>query len=228
MKRLKVLMVLLALVATAFGQNYSVELVRKAESGDAKAQFELGKQLCFKSKTEAVHWWQKSAEQGYAWGQYALGNCYYNGTIVPQDYEVAVSLYSKAAKQGVAEAQYQLGECYYKGLGISQNYEIAILWYEKSAKYPYSWAQWMAQCRLGECYYEGKGVNSDYDKAAKYFMMANEHDYYGAAAFYLSKCYRFGRGVPQDVAKADSLQKEALEKGWDEAKSLDDLLKDLR
>ena len=48
-----------------------------------------------------------------------------------------------------------------------------------------------------------------------------------AAAFFLSKCYRFGRGVPQDVAKADELQRAALEKGWDEAKSLEELLESL-
>ena len=82
----------------------------------------------------------------------------------------------------------------------------------------------------GRCCYEGKGIPKDYSIAVKYFNMVynNGYDASGATAFYLSKCYRFGRGVPQDIAKADSLQKEALEKGWDEAKAIEDLLKNLR
>ena len=71
MKRLNVLMVLFAIVATAFGQNYSVELVRKAESGDAKAQAQLG--VCYergdgvaKDYSRAVYWYQKAAAQGQA------------------------------------------------------------------------------------------------------------------------------------------------------------------
>lgn len=80
---------------------------------------------------------------------------------------------------------------------------------------------------LGRCYYEGRGVSRDYKQAVEYFHKAKEEDISGAAAFLLSKCYRFGRGVPADVAKADSLLKEATEKGWNEAKSLDDLLKNL-
>ena len=49
----------------------------------------------------------------------------------------------------------------------------------------------------------------------------------GAAAFLLSKCYRFGRGVPTDAARADALLKEATEKGCAEARSLDELLKEV-
>lgn len=94
-----------------------------------------------------------------------------------------------------------------------------------------------------QAYEDGnKGIAGNYEKAAVYFenakarlekdrsymMRDSGRDVDGALAFYLSKLYRFGRGVPQDVAKADALLKEATEKGWDEAKSLDDLLKDLR
>ena len=103
---------------------------------------------------------------------------------------------------------------------------MAASWFEKAAEQGYG----IAQLCLGILYYEGKGLVNDYKRAVSIFEAAlkSEQAYVsGAAAFYLSKCYRFGRGVPQDIAKADAFQKEALEKGWDEAKSLDDLLKDL-
>lgn len=95
----------------------------------------------------------------------------------------------------------------------------------------------------GKLAYEdgNKGIAGSYEKAAVYFknaktrlkkdagyvMWQSGREVSGALAFYLSKLYRFGRGVPQDVAKADAFLKEATEKGWDEARSLDDLLKEL-
>ena len=89
-------------------------------------------------------------------------------------------------------------------------------------------------CRLNDervhIYYEDgtNGAPDSYEKAVSFFSKAkadNDASLSGAAAFFLSKCYRFGRGVPKDVAKADTLLKEATEKGWNEAKTLDDLLK---
>ena len=65
------------------------------------------------------------------------------------------------------------------------------------------------------------------EKDRNYVTWNSGREISGALAFYLSKCYRFGRGVTQDVVKADALLNEASEKGWDEANSLDDLLKEL-
>ena len=54
---------------------------------------------------EAVKWYRKSAEQGDALGQYALGWMYSNGKGVTQDYAEAVKWYRKSAEQGDASAQ---------------------------------------------------------------------------------------------------------------------------
>lgn len=89
--------------------------------------------------------------------------------------------------------------------------------------------------------YGNRHIAGGYEKAAVYFEEAKArlekdrgYSLYGSLrgvcgglAFYLSKLYRFGRGVPKDVVKADALLKEASEKGWNEANSLDDLLKAL-
>ena len=237
MKRLKVLMMLLAVVGIAFGQTsdtwFLEELKMKADLGDAQSQWALG--VCYREGIEgatqddklAVHWFMKSAEQGHAKAQYCLGECYEEGKGIVRDYSEAFHWYLKSAEQGNVDVQTWLGLIYLEGrLGLPQTNEVAASWFEKAAEQGYG----IAQLCLGILYYEGKGLVNDYKRAVSIFEAAlkSEQAYVsGAAAFYLSKCYRFGRGVPQDIAKADAFQKEALEKGWDEAKSLDDLLKDL-
>ena len=73
-------------------EPYSAELVKRAEAGNAKAQYSLGH--CYYcgehgvaiDHKEAVKWWTKSAEQGNADAQLDLGGYYYNGTGVTKDY----------------------------------------------------------------------------------------------------------------------------------------------
>ena len=91
-------------------EPYFSELVKKAEAGDAKAQFNLG--VCYangngvaKDEKEAVKWYTKSAEQGNATAQYNLGVCNYNGIGVGKDEKEAVKWYTKSAEQGDAAAK---------------------------------------------------------------------------------------------------------------------------
>ena len=81
------------------------EIRKRAESGDATAQYGLGK--CYltgegvkKDKEEAVKWFLKSAEQDFAEAQYWLGICYLEGLGVEKDKKAAVEWFRKAAKQG--------------------------------------------------------------------------------------------------------------------------------
>ena len=57
---------------------------------------------------QAVYWWEKAAEQGYAVAQCCLGMCYEDGNGVNKDYKKAVSLYKQAAAQGHEDAIYVL------------------------------------------------------------------------------------------------------------------------
>jgi TPR repeat protein len=59
-------------------------------------------QLLYK---QAVYWYQKAADQGYAEAQSILGVMYANGKGVLKDDKQAVYWYQKAADQGLAEAQ---------------------------------------------------------------------------------------------------------------------------
>jgi TPR repeat protein len=66
---------------------------------------------------QAVYWYTKGAEQGFAASQYNLGVLYYLGEGVPQDYKQAVYWYTKAAEQGFAAAQFNLELSYSLGDG---------------------------------------------------------------------------------------------------------------
>ena len=77
---------------------------------------------------EAVKWWRKAAEQGYAEAQFNLGGMYAKGEGVPEDYQEAVKWCRMAAEQGVARAQYNLGVMYQNGKGVLEDYVKAYAW----------------------------------------------------------------------------------------------------
>lgn len=104
-------------------------------------------------------------KSGDAITQIKLGNMYYEGKGVTQDYIQAITLYLVAAMQGEVHGQFMLGFMYEKGKGYKRDYSQALLWYRKAA------AQGMpeAQFRLGYMYLNGYGVTQDY-RAANYWL----------------------------------------------------------
>lgn len=98
--------------------QYSTEAEQKyrakAERGDASAQFSLG---CYyysgekglqQDYSEAVKWYTKAANQGYAPAQNNLGYCYEKGYGVDVDSEKAKYWYQKATDQGDKTARKNL------------------------------------------------------------------------------------------------------------------------
>ena len=148
---------------------------RLAESGDARAQYNLGwlyangygVELDYE---EAVKWYRKSAEQGNATAQYNLAVMYANGYGVELDYEEAVKWYRKSAEQGNATAQYNLGWLYANGYGVELDYEEAVKWYRKSAEQGNA----TAQNNLAVMYANGYGVELDYEEAVKWYRKSAE------------------------------------------------------
>ncbi|MEN8734596.1 MAG: tetratricopeptide repeat protein, partial [Lentimonas sp.] len=59
--------------------------------------------------TEAVKWYRKAAEQGYAQAQYNLGMAYYYGHGVPEDYVESYMWLNLAAAQGDENAKHNKG-----------------------------------------------------------------------------------------------------------------------
>ena len=91
---------------------------------------------------QAAYWYNKSAEQGNAYAQKNLGNCYYWGNGITQDYEQAVNWFRKSANQGNAEAQANMGFFYYYGQGVAESLEQSIYWLEKATEQGFSIVDW--------------------------------------------------------------------------------------
>jgi hypothetical protein len=95
---------------------------RKAEAGDAIAQFDMAK--AYMSGTgvatdpnTALVWLQKSATQNYFGAEYALGRIYQNGLgKIPKDQHEAANWFRKAARQQNKASQDRLSEMLAQGL----------------------------------------------------------------------------------------------------------------
>jgi hypothetical protein len=107
MKRHLILLIVTcaAMSIPGIGQNPDIAAVRrKAESGDAKAQFDLAQAYWEgtgvpKDSAKGLDWLQKSATQGYAGAEVTIGIFYQNGVQVPKDPHQAAAWFRKAARQ---------------------------------------------------------------------------------------------------------------------------------
>ena len=112
---------------------------------------------------------KKAAERGSAGAQHILGDSYYHGEDLPQNYNEAFKWYKKSAEQGYDESQYNLGGMYYKGKGVAQNYTEAIKWFKKAAEQ----GDVEAQFALGGMYYNGEGVPQNYIEGYVWLRIAS-------------------------------------------------------
>ena len=112
-----------------------VELLEKADQGDADAQCKLGKIYESENKLkDALKYYECASSQNIPEAQFRLGNMYYLCKGVPLNYQVAREFFEKAAQNGYVEAQFSLGWMYEHGEGIpSPDFLKAEKWYEEAA-----------------------------------------------------------------------------------------------
>jgi TPR repeat protein len=184
----------------------------EAEKGDARLQWVLGETFCFgrlgvaKDEVEAVKWWRKAAEQNFAFAQWRLGICYYQGRGVAQDYVEAVKWYRKAAEQNYASAQEYLGFCYFQGKGVEKDEAEAVKWCRRAAEQNDA----NAQVLLGCWYNLGRGVAKDDVESLKWYRKAAEQNS-AIAQSALGMCYYRGDGVAKDDVEAVKWYRKAAE-----------------
>jgi S1-C subfamily serine protease len=110
-----------------------VNLVERAQNGDATAQFNLGSMYANgigvpKDSAEAEKWYRKAAEQGHAAAQLNLGRLYLPVDGSPRDAVSAVKWFRKAAEQGYAPAQLWLAGMYEVGVGVPKDSIECLAW----------------------------------------------------------------------------------------------------
>ncbi len=154
---------------------------KKAESGDAAAQFELAQyyareagkadreKRALRHQERAFDWYSKSAEQGFAEAQFSLGQIYILGLGVARDISLGVDWQVKAAEQGLAKAQFEVGMQYLSGAVLEHDLELALDMLTRAANQRHV----PAQKQLGTMYFQGAGVGKDLVQAHMWFSAAD-------------------------------------------------------
>jgi TPR repeat protein len=151
-------------------------LKKRAEEGDAKAHWELGKRYTsgdglFIDNGLAFTHFKAAAEKSHVRAQVETGWALENAIGVKRSYTRAAAWYRVAAKAGRdAEAQFLLGLMHFRGRGVEHNYQESLNLFRKSANRGHAGAQYF----LGAMYQDGWGVSINHVTAYAYYSLAAE------------------------------------------------------
>jgi len=208
--------ILIAFCSAGSWAENTGDIRKKAESGDAAAQFELAQyyeseagktrsdRRALRDQKRAFDWYSRSAEQGFARAQFELGGLYILGEGVEKDEAQGVEWLMKAAEQGLADAQFEIGNLYLAGANLEQDAELGLDMLTKAANQRHV----PAQKQLGTMYFQGVGVAKGLVQAHLWFSVAalNEDQ---AAQGYLSTLESIMDEAQIDEARALAAQWQA-------------------
>jgi TPR repeat protein len=181
----------------------------KRQPSNARLRYQYARVLDKQKRyRDAITWYRKAAEQGYASAQNSLGYAYEQGQGVPANNRKAVYWYEQAAQQGHAQAQNNLGTLYFNGKGVEADRQQALIWYRKAARQGNA----TAQQNIGVMYSRGYGVKKDEETAFDWFLKAatreNSH-----AQYSVGMSYFYGTGVDPDRNQAKRWFEKAASNG---------------
>ena len=210
------------------------EWIKKADSGDAEAQYKVAWHILYEMKIEdsdseiinrALNYLTAAAINGYCHGLAALvlGDLFYQGRHVRQDFKQAIKWYRTATQKRMPIAYYDLGVCFLLGHGINKDLAKAFDCFFKGAMIGYINNYIM----IGDMFKNGEFVELDrkfalklyqyvYDSETDLFKKNNIwSDAYGIVCLRLGECYLHCIGVNRDIAKANYYFREAKEHSKD-------------
>lgn len=168
---------------------------------NARLQFQFARALNkIAQYKEAMDWYRKAADQGYAPAETNLGLMYSNGQGTAADPETARKWISRAADKDYAPAQNAMGVIYMSGIGVAKDDGKAADWFRKATKLQYP----PAMKNLGILYELGRGVPHDLFEAARLYGEASDHGLDEArarlahVAFKIGLAYEKGQAVVGD------------------------------
>ena len=128
---------------------------------------------------------------------YLLGDKYYSGYKIEQDYDLAMFYFKMAARFNYGRAEFNIGKMYEEGLGIIKSSEKAIEWYKLASTH----GEVQALVSMADIYSDKKEFNT----AFKLYNMAYEnYENKNDAAIVMLKIgflYFYGRGVDKNPDK---------------------------
>lgn len=194
-------------------QMAGLSLLRQlAEDGDTRAMCDYGRLFntpgapVTQNGEEAFKWYLQAAEYGDDRGQFYVGESYYQGKIVQQDYVQAIKWFTLSAEKGYAIAQYYLGHMYFHGNGVPIDHKEAMRWLTLSVDRECSEARVM----LGDLYFKEKSYNG-YVRAFELYKAAAENGY-GPAFYKMGIMHYKGYGRPSNPNLAMKIFRKGMEK----------------
>jgi hypothetical protein len=191
-RRYAILIVWLSL-AFARGNAQSASPGQNAPELFEKGMNALHGSSATRSIPNAVDFFRRSAELGFAPAQVVLGYFYDTGHAVTADPRQALELYKKAGQQDDSLAQWLVGRIIYAGLVPPQDLNEAQKWLEKSSAHGDPFAAYL----LGKIALE----RSDYARSESEFRQAAEQGLPQAQRA-LAQLLRDGHGATPDYAEA--------------------------
>lgn len=202
MRRVTVLFLITTFSAISFSQSSPEALYERgmdAISGAGPSR----------SDRDALDYFRRSAEAGYAPAQVALGYLLEMGTVTAGSQSQAIDWYKKAADQGDRLAAWMVGRRYYMGGATLQDIDAAQKWLQPAADQNNPFA----------AYYLGRILaDRDYNKAPAYFRIAADQGI-PAAQYAYATALRDGRGIGLDRVNAYVWFVVALDAGYFAARS---------
>jgi len=105
-----------------------------AQSGDVRAQFELGMIQFSSDGKSGIQWLEKAAIQGHVEAQYLMGGIYLEGKALPRDIKKSFKYFDNCSSLGNRKCNFYIGKLYENGFGITKpNKAIANWFYEDAA-----------------------------------------------------------------------------------------------
>ena len=185
--------------------------------GGGQAQVVLGDMYSYgvgveDELSEAMRWFRRAADQGYAGGQIKSAKC----TATAMVYSVATlrrsAGFANPQIKVTTLAQDNLGVMYRDGLGVRRDYAEAVRWFRKAADQGYVEGEF----DLSNMYADGHGVQQDYAEMVRWAQKAADQKY-AAAQYNLGVAYYNGDGVPEDYVYAYMWLNLAAAAGEDQA-----------
>ncbi len=145
-----------------------------AETGDAVAQYSLGKLLenggagVPRDVVAAAKWYRRSASQGVAKAQNNLGLMYAQGRGVPRDVARAADLWRTAAEKDHRIAQFNLALAYFRGEGVQEDRPEAMRWFRRAGELGLADAQYA----IGQVIRLGLAGEADDAAALHWYQLA--------------------------------------------------------
>jgi len=156
-----------------------LKVEKKAQAGDAKAQFDLGssyinmgilhKAESQKNMTRGLGWYRRAAVLGYAPAETGLAGAYLSGLGVSKSHAKAIKWLRLAVTQKYAPAEAQLGELYLVGRGMPKSRRKGFHWIRLAAGQGDTGSEMI----LGLMHLMGaEHVVKSYTKAVRWFLLA--------------------------------------------------------